>query len=44
MDAPIDQTEPAELLWRGVPRGPFERMAERLGAPQLLSRVVRWAD
>jgi 5'-3' exonuclease len=44
MDAPIDQTEPAELLWRGVPRRPFEQMAERLGAPQLLSRVVRWAD
>lgn len=33
-----------DLRWRGVPRAPFEAMAERLGQPKLIERVHRWAD
>jgi len=33
-----------DLRWRGVPRGPFRAMVERLGQPALLERVHRWAD
>lgn len=33
-----------DLQWRGVPRAPFEAMVERLGQPQLLQRVPRWAE
>lgn len=42
-DAPVP--EPLEALeWRGVPRGPFAALVEQLAAPQLLTRVHRWAD
>lgn len=43
-DAPLPQHEPSELEWHGVPRAPFERMVDLLGAPQLHARVPRWAD
>ncbi|MBA2489963.1 MAG: flap endonuclease [Chloroflexi bacterium] len=43
-DAPIPQQEPTELEWQGVPRAPFEALVARLGAPQLMQRVPRWAD
>jgi 5'-3' exonuclease len=33
-----------DLRWRGVPRAPFEALAERLAAPQLVERIHRWAD
>lgn len=32
-----------DLRWRGAPRAKFEAMAERLGQPQLVERVHRWA-
>lgn len=38
-DAPIPQTEPDELRWRGVDREAFEAMAIRLRAPRLLERL-----
>lgn len=41
-DAPVTESLD-ELRWMGVPRAPFEAMAERLGQPQLLQRVHRWA-
>jgi len=44
LDAPIPQRSVDELRWRGVPRAPFEALAERLRAPALLGRVPRWAD
>lgn len=44
LDAPIPQRTPGELEWRGVPRQPFTRLVERLGAPRLMDRVHRWAD
>lgn len=42
-DAPIPQRDLAELEWQGVPRAPFEALVARLGAPQLMDRVPRWA-
>ncbi|MEO7118872.1 MAG: 5'-3' exonuclease H3TH domain-containing protein [Candidatus Limnocylindrales bacterium] len=44
LDAPLPQASVEELRWPGVPRAPFEAMVERLGAPQLMERVTRWAD
>ena len=38
-DAPIPQTEPEQLRWRGVDRAAFEAMAVRLRAPRLLERL-----
>jgi len=38
-DAPIGQTEPEQLRWRGVERPAFEAIAARLRAPRLLERV-----
>lgn len=38
-DAPIPQTDPDELRWRGVDRPAFAAMAERLRAPRLLERL-----
>ncbi|CAN5638284.1 hypothetical protein BH23CHL6_BH23CHL6_11800 [soil metagenome] len=42
-DAPVTESLD-ELRWLGVPRAAFGAMAERLGQPQLLQRVHRWAD
>ncbi len=38
-DAPIPQTEPEQLRWRGVDRAAFEAMAVRLRSPRLLERL-----
>jgi len=38
-DAPIPQSDPDELRWRGVDRPAFEAMAARLRAPRLLERL-----
>ncbi|HSH21873.1 MAG TPA: 5'-3' exonuclease H3TH domain-containing protein [Candidatus Caenarcaniphilales bacterium] len=43
LDVPLGETLD-DLCWRGVPRAPFEAMVERLGQPQLIGRVHRWAD
>ena len=42
-DVPLSETAD-DLRWRGVPRVPFEALAEQLAAPQLVGRVHRWAD
>ena len=39
IDAPIPQSDPEELRWRGVDREAFEAIAVRLRAPRLLERV-----
>jgi 5'-3' exonuclease len=39
-DAPIPQTDPDELRWRGVDRPAFEAMAARLRSPRLLERLT----
>ena len=38
-DAPIPQTDPEELRWRGVDRAAFEAMAGKLRSARLLERV-----
>ena len=38
-DAPIPQSEPEELRWRGVDRPAFEALAARLRSPRLLERL-----
>ena len=38
-DAPIPQSEPGQLRWRGVDRDAFEAMAARLRAPRLAERL-----
>jgi 5'-3' exonuclease len=38
-DAPIPQTEPDELRWRGVDPAAFEALAARLRSPRLLERL-----
>lgn len=43
-DAPLGTNSPETLRWQGVPRAPFEALAERLAAPSLVGRVHRWAD
>ncbi len=39
IDAPIPQTDPDELRWRGVDREAFTAMAARLRYPRLLERL-----
>ena len=39
VDAPIPETDPEQLRWRGVDRPAFEAVAARLRAPRLLERV-----
>lgn len=39
VDAPIPQSSPEELRWRGVDREAFEAMTVRLRAPRLLERI-----
>lgn len=43
LDVPLPETLD-DLRWQGVPRAQFEAMVNRLGQPQLLTRVHRWAD
>jgi 5'-3' exonuclease len=38
-DAPIPQSEPEELRWRGVDRPAFEALAAQLRSPRLLERL-----
>ena len=38
-DAPIPQSDPEELRWRGVDRPTFEAMVARLRSPRLLERL-----
>ena len=38
-DAPIPQSDPEELRWRGVDRPAFEAMAAKLRSPRLLERL-----
>lgn len=39
VDAPIPETDPEQLRWRGVDRPAFEAVAAQLRAPRLLERV-----
>jgi 5'-3' exonuclease len=39
LDAPIPETDPEQLRWRGVDRPAFEAMAARLRSPRLLERL-----
>jgi 5'-3' exonuclease len=39
IDAPIPQSDPDELRWRGVDRAAFEALAVQLRAPRLLERL-----
>ena len=41
LDAPIPQTDPDELRWRGPDQSAFEALAARLDAPDLPSRLPR---
>jgi len=38
-DAPIPETQPEQLRWRGVDRVAFEALASHLRAPRLLERL-----
>ncbi|HET7677395.1 MAG TPA: 5'-3' exonuclease H3TH domain-containing protein [Candidatus Limnocylindrales bacterium] len=42
VDAPVPG-ELEDLRWKGVPRGAFESLVQRLGAQHLLGRAPRWA-
>jgi 5'-3' exonuclease len=39
LDAPIPQSDPEELRWRGVDRPAFEALAAKLRSPRLLERL-----
>lgn len=43
-DVPLVSESVDDLRWRGAHRAPFEVLAEKLAAPDLISRVPRWAD
>lgn len=43
-DVPLVSESVDDLRWRGAHRAAFEALAERLAAPELISRVPRWAD
>jgi 5'-3' exonuclease len=43
-DVPLVSESVDDLRWRGGHRESFTAMAERLGRPELLARVPRWAD
>jgi 5'-3' exonuclease len=43
-DAPIPQTEPSELEWRGTPRSAWFTLCDELGLEQLRSRPHRWLE
>lgn len=43
-DVPLVSESVEDLRWRGAHRAAFETLAEKLAAPDLLSRVPRWAD
>lgn len=43
LDVPLPE-ELDDLRWRGAHRAQFTALAERLGKPELVNRVHRWAD
>ncbi len=43
-DAPLPQTDPAELVWRGARRAEFTALCEELGQPRLAERPHLWQD
>jgi 5'-3' exonuclease len=43
-DAPIPQTDPDELRWRGTPRAPWKAFCDRWGLDRLKDRPHRWLD
>ncbi len=43
-DVPLVSESVDELAWRGAHREPFTELAQRLGRPELIARVPRWAD
>ena len=44
LDAPLPQTDPEELLWRGARREAFAALCEELGARGLAQRPQLWQD
>jgi len=44
LDVPLVSETVDDLRWRGAHRAAFTALAERLGQPQLVARVSRWAD
>jgi 5'-3' exonuclease len=44
VDVPLVSESLDDLCWRGAHRAEFTAIAERLGQPQLVGRVHRWAD
>ncbi len=43
-DVPLVSESVEDLRWRGAQRAAFSAIAERLGQPQLVGRVHKWAD
>ncbi len=43
-DAPLPQTDPEELRWRGARRAEFGALCEELGQPRLAERPHLWRD
>ncbi|MGH2464861.1 MAG: 5'-3' exonuclease, partial [Candidatus Limnocylindrales bacterium] len=43
-DAPIPQTKPTELEWRGTPRSGWHAFCDEFGLDRLRARPHRWAD
>ena len=43
-DAPLPQTDPDELRWRGARRTAFQALCEELGQPRLAERPHLWVD
>jgi len=43
-DAPLPQTDPDELRWRGARRTAFQALCEELGQPRLAERPHHWRD
>ncbi len=43
-DAPIAQTDPDQLRWRGTPRAGWEAFCDETGLDRLRSRPHRWAE
>jgi 5'-3' exonuclease len=41
-DAPLPQTEPEELRWRGARQNAFRQLCEELGQPRLAERPHLW--
>jgi 5'-3' exonuclease len=44
LDVPVVSESVDDLRWHGAHRAPFEALAERLAAPDLISRVPKWVD